>query len=74
MDKLIPPPPLVLTGNLAENWRKFKQRFTLFVTATDKDGKSDKVKSSILLSTIGVDALEIYNTFHFDDESDSMKL
>ncbi|XP_067687858.1 uncharacterized protein [Haliotis asinina] len=74
MDKLRPPSPLLLTGNLAENWRKFKQRFELFLTASDKDGKGDKVKSSIFLSTIGEDALELYNTFHFESETDAMRL
>ncbi len=74
MERLTPPPPLVLSGNLAENWRKFRQRFKLFMTATAKDGSSDKVKSSILLSTVGEDALELYNTFHFVDEENSMKL
>ena len=29
IDALLPPAPLVLEGNVAENWEKFQQRFQL---------------------------------------------
>ena len=43
MDKLQPPSALVLTGNLAENWRRFKQQFQIYEVASGlarKDGKA----------------------------------
>ena len=35
MDKLPALKPLKLEGNLAENWRRWKQRYELFMTATE---------------------------------------
>jgi hypothetical protein len=39
MDKLPALKPLKLDGNLAENWRPWKQRFELFMTATEASKK-----------------------------------
>ena len=41
----------------------------LYITATEKTKKSDKVKSSILLTCIGPRGREVYNSFVFDDDS-----
>ena len=44
MDKLEPPKSLILTENLAENWRRFKQQFEIYQIASGldkKDGKAD---------------------------------
>lgn len=68
-----PPPKLQLTGNVAENWRRFKQRFELYLSAIDADGKEDRVKASMFLHVIGDEALEVYNNFVFE-EGDKMKL
>ncbi|CAB4018300.1 PREDICTED: uncharacterized protein LOC107046602 [Paramuricea clavata] len=54
-------------GNLSENWQKWRQELELYLTATEKDGKSDKMKTSILLTCIGKQGREIYNTFQFDE-------
>ena len=40
----------------------------------ESDGKSEKVKSSILLTCIGKRDCEIYNTFTFQTEEDKMKV
>lgn len=74
MDKIKPPNPLSLEGNVAENWRKFKQRFELYLAATEYDGKDDKIQCSVFLHTIGDDALEVYNTFEFASNDDRVKL
>ena len=74
MDKFQHPEPLSLQGNLAENWRKWKQRFELYMTASGNDSKSDETKSAILLHVAGPEALEIYNTFTWDAEADKKKL
>ena len=74
MDKLDPPEPLSFEGNVRENWRRWKQEFELYLAATESDGKSEKVKSSILLTCIGKRAREIYNTFTFQTEEDKMKV
>ena len=40
--------------------------------ATEKDAKSDKINTSILLTCIGKQGREIYNTFQFE-EGEEMK-
>ena len=62
MDKLPALKPLKLEGNLAGNWRRWKQRYELFMTATEASKKSGKIQSSMLLHLIGEDALEVFNT------------
>ena len=73
MDKLPALKPLKLEGNLAENWRRWKQRYELFMTATEASKKSAKIKSSMLLHLIGEDVLEVFNTFEFGSEEDKEK-
>ena len=74
MNKLRAPEPLVFEGNLAEQWDRWKQQFELYITATESDEKEENIKTSILLTCIGKQGLEIYNTFTFTDERDKMKL
>lgn len=73
MDKLEPPGVLSLTGNVAENWKKFKQRFDVYMTATGASEKGDKQKACIFLHVVGEEAVQVYNTFVFDD-GDEYKL
>uniref|UniRef100_T1I3X5 Uncharacterized protein n=1 Tax=Rhodnius prolixus TaxID=13249 RepID=T1I3X5_RHOPR len=35
MDCFKPPSPLVLTGNVAENWRSFKAELEIFIKAAN---------------------------------------
>ena len=74
MDKLQPPGPLNLQGNLAENWRKWKQQFQLFSSASGLSEKDKKVQSATLLHLAGEEALEIYNTFTWDSDGDENKV
>ena len=74
MQELQPPPNLQLTGNVAENWRRFKQRFMLYLTAIGADEKSAKMKASVFLHVVGEEALEVYNNFQFQDDADKMEL
>ena len=39
MDRLNPPKPLNLDGNLLQNWKSWKQDFNLFMTAAECDKK-----------------------------------
>lgn len=74
MEALKAPDPLRLERNIADNWKKWKQKFRLYMTATGIEGKSQKVQSSTLLHVIGDEALEIYNTFEFTQQEDRLKL
>lgn len=64
------PNPLVLNGNLSENWRRFYQTFDIFMEASSLGSRSSSRKTAILLNTIGEEALEIFNSFVFTDEGD----
>ena len=74
METFKPPSALNLTGNLRENWRRWIQRFELFLTASGKVKETEKVQCAILLHLIGDEALEIYNTFTFGEGEDRDKL
>ena len=72
--KFSPPKEMSFTGNLSENWNKWKKEFNLYVTATEAHHKSNEVKTSRLLSAVGEKARGAYYTFTFDNEEDSIKL
>ena len=67
MDRFPPPSALEFSGNVAENWKKFSQRFDLYIEAIEKTEATDKVKNGILLTIAGEEALDVYNTFAFED-------
>ena len=71
---LRPPEKLILEGNLKENFRRFRQQFDLYMTATGLSEKDDAIKSSTLLTIIGSEALEIYNTFTWATDGDNVKV
>jgi hypothetical protein len=71
---LEPPPGLLLEGNVADNWEKFKQRLDLYMIASAYDEKPEKVQASLFLHIIGPAALEVFNTFEFEADTDKEKL
>jgi len=74
METLKPPRGLEFSGNLSENWKRFWQRFDLYLRATGGDEKDDDVKTAIFLHVIGEEALEIYNGFQWGSAGDDKKL
>ena len=64
------PDELVSAGNIAENWRKFKQEFELYLIATGLDTKTSRQKIALLLHVVRKQAIEVYNTFSFTEEED----
>ena len=74
MDKLQPPSALTLTGNLAENWGRFKQQFEIYEIASGLGRKDGKVRAMTLLHVAGSEALEVYNTFQWDADDDKKKV
>ena len=51
------------TGNAAENWRKFKQRFQFYRTASGADKRDASLQVPLLLHIMGEEAIDIYNSF-----------
>ncbi|XP_054260689.1 uncharacterized protein LOC128985322 [Macrosteles quadrilineatus] len=67
------PQALDLSGNVAENWKRFKQRFMLYLEALGSDKMPERRKIAILLTTIGDAALEVYNTFSFSESTPKLE-
>ncbi|XP_072329748.1 uncharacterized protein [Scyliorhinus torazame] len=55
------------------NWKLFKQRFQLFLEASDGKNASDTRKIALLLSTAGQHAIHIYNSLAFAEGEDKTK-
>jgi hypothetical protein len=58
---------LRVDGNLAENWKKFRQAFDIFVIAAEVDSKKDPIKVAILLNVVGEEARDLFETFGLPD-------
>lgn len=69
MDSLKPPQSLSFDGNIAENWKAWKQRFEVYSIASGASEKSEAVKIAILLHVLGDEAIEKYNTFNLSEEN-----
>ena len=68
MNQLKAPTELRLSGNVQDNWNKFKQRFELYLTATGMSDKPEQRKVALFLTIAGPEALEVYNTFTFTED------
>jgi hypothetical protein len=66
MEHMKPMGPLKVDGNVAENWRKWRQRWNLYAKSSGADEKDEDTQCAIFLYTIG-EALEIYDTFTFTE-------
>ena len=72
---LPPPEPLDLSGgNISENWKKFKQKFTNYEIATGINKKESATRKATLLKVIGNDAIDVFNTITWDAEGDDTKI
>ena len=74
MDKLSPPEALNLDGNIADSWRRWKQRFEIFSLASGLSGKDAKIQAATFLHVAGTEALEVYNTFTWESDDDKSKV
>ncbi|KAL1446544.1 hypothetical protein WDU94_014031, partial [Cyamophila willieti] len=70
MSELKSIPELVYEGDVAGNWRKFKQRFEIYNNATEGYKKPEKTQVSLLLHLMGEEAIELYSTFEFGKSED----
>ena len=74
MDKLTPPEALNLDGNIADNWRRWKQRYEIFALASGLSGKEPKIQAATFLHVAGTEALKVYNTFTWETDDDKSKV
>lgn len=61
---------MVFSGNIANNWHRWEQRYRIYTTAAEFSEKDNEVHVAILLQTASLDALEIYETFTFEEGED----
>lgn len=66
MERFLLPDPLPVSGNLPEQWLRFKKQFTQFIDASDKADANAKTKTAILLRCIGDKGNDIYDNFTFE--------
>lgn len=75
MDIFRPPPEMdFASGNVAETWRKWIQKFENYMIASEKNTKPDVSKIAIFLNLLGDEGFEIYNTFKFTKEVEYTKV
>ena len=68
-----PPASICFTGNMARNWQELEEQLQWFLAGTKSSDKSDAVKIRIMLTHAGKEAHEIYKTFQWAEEGDTMK-
>jgi hypothetical protein len=68
------PESLKLTGNVAENYKLFKEEVLVFFEATETTSKPEKVQVARLLNLIGSDGVKIYRTFNVDPKEETVEI
>lgn len=63
------PNPLKMTGNLAQNFRAFRQEIQIYFDATESHSKKTATQVAILLNLLGAEGLKIYNTLRIKDNT-----
>lgn len=72
----LPPPDRlkILDGNTSQKWKKFKQKWSNYEIATGIVEKSQATRVATFLTVIGEEAVDVYNTFIWDEEGDNLKI
>ena len=66
MSGLKPPAPLLLEGNLAQNWKIWHSAYEIYAGATGVTSKSGKVQCFVFLHVAGPEAQKLFETFEMD--------
>ncbi|XP_044176794.1 uncharacterized protein LOC122959528 [Acropora millepora] len=71
---ITPPKPLDVSGNVADNWKQFKQVWKNYSIITNLSAQSEECRLALFLHCIGPEALKIYNGMQFanDEERGSL--
>ena len=63
---ILPPTKLDVTGNIAENWKTFKQTWENYSVIMSVNSQSEAYKVALFLHCLGPEALKIYNGLSFE--------
>ena len=66
--QLPPPDPMVCAGNVAANWKAFKEAFNDFATATELTAKDDAIQAATLKTVMGRECRQILSRLELTDE------
>ena len=69
---LLVPSRLDTRGNIAENWKRWKQVWDSFEIASRLNQQENQVRVATFITCIGSDALEVYNSLPFESDEDKM--
>lgn len=61
------PLPLLVVGNLADNWKIFKQNFLNYIESPKFHITNSETQVAVLLNLIGEDGLRIFNTLNLSE-------
>ena len=62
------------TEDVGLTWKKFKQSWHIYETATGNNEKPDNIRVATFLHVAGTDAIEKYNAFSWDEEGDQNRI
>ena len=68
IQRIAHPEKLQTKGNIAENWKTYKQVWTNHAIITNLDKQSEQYRVALFLHCIGTEALKIYNGMSFTEE------
>ena len=68
------PPPLRMTGSLANNWKTFKAMWNNYETAANLNDKATEVRTATFLACIGMDGFQLCESLDFAEEGDRTKI
>jgi len=58
-------------SNVAEKWKLLKQRFDIYLMASNQQQCEEKRKTALMLHCLGSEILPIYNSFEFKKSNDA---
>ena len=70
----LPDPLKVHSGDVADNWKWFREQWTNYEVASDLAEASEEKCGAIFLACIGCDAFDVYRTMHFEPAVDRKKI
>jgi len=70
----LPDPLKVHGGDVADNWKRFREQWTNYEIASDLAEASEEQRGAVFLACIGSDAFDVYRTMQFDPAADRKKI
>src|SRR3989442_2361033 len=65
----LPPALKLRTGEIAVNWNRFKSMWSNYEMATDLTAESKEKRTAVLLTCIGNEAYDVFQSMVFSEES-----